>query len=136
MPGSGKRRNTKPSYENPPGLWTDTLGTVETWRAQCASSRHGAAMSNLLHVCLYNTDPGASEELGNVIRSLNFVRLLAEVSTAEELAQILHSSTINLIFFHLDPQANPVVEVIDEVASRHPETAMIALSPLPAAASA
>ncbi len=60
-------------------------------------------MSNLLHVCLYNTDPGASEELGNAIRSLNFVRLLAEVSTAAELNQFLHSSAINLIFFHLDP---------------------------------
>jgi len=85
-------------------------------------------MSNLLHVCLYNTDPTSSEELGNAIRSLNFVRLVAEVSSAEELAQILHSSTINLIFFHLDPRPNPVVEVIDEVASRCPETAMIALS--------
>ncbi|MGB2988032.1 MAG: AAA family ATPase [Phycisphaerae bacterium] len=85
-------------------------------------------MSNLLHVCLYNTDPGATQELGDAIRVLNFVRLVAEVGTPEELATALQEAKVNLVFFHLDPESEPVVEVIDQVSTRYPELALIAIS--------
>ena len=85
-------------------------------------------MSNILHVCLYNTELASSEKLGNAIRSLNFVRLQCEVSTPDELAATLQDTPINLIFFHLDPDPGPVVEVIEHVVARHPNVAMVAMS--------
>lgn len=85
-------------------------------------------MSNLLHVCLYNTEPASSAALRGAIRTLNFVRIIAEVGTAEDLAVTLKGTEVNLIFFHLDPDARPVVEVIDQVASRYPELALVAVS--------
>ena len=85
-------------------------------------------MSNLLHVCLYNTDPAASEELVAAIHGLNFVRLVGEASTPEELASAIHQANVNLVFFHLDPKPAAVIGVIDQVATRHPDVAMIALS--------
>jgi pilus assembly protein CpaE len=85
-------------------------------------------MNNLLYVCLYNTDPEASEELLGAIRTLNFVRLVAEVNTAENLAEALREEGVNLVFFHLDPDSKPVVAVIDQVAARYPGTALVAIS--------
>ena len=79
-------------------------------------------------MCLYNSDPEASEELLRAIGTLNFVRLTAEVKTADDLAEALREERVNLVFFHLDPDPEPVVEVIDQVAARHPELALIALS--------
>jgi len=85
-------------------------------------------MSNLLHVCIYNTDPEASKMLQTQIGNLNFVRLVAEVDNPDELANLLHRATINLIFFHLDPDPDPVVAVIDQVSTKFPELALIAIS--------
>ena len=85
-------------------------------------------MSNLLHVCLYNTDPAASKELVGAIHGLNFVRLVAEVSTPEELASAIQEANVNLAFFHLDPTPAAVLEVIDQVSTRYPDVAMVALS--------
>jgi len=85
-------------------------------------------MSHLIHVCLYNREPEASDELTYALRALNFVRLVSEVHTAEELASTLQHGQVELIFFHLDPNAGDVVEVIDQVSSRFPEIGMIALS--------
>ncbi len=85
-------------------------------------------MSNLLHVCVYNTEPEASKTLQTQICSLNFVRLVGEVGNSDELAQLLHRATVNLVFFHLDPDPEPVVEVIDHVSTKYPELALIAVS--------
>jgi pilus assembly protein CpaE len=85
-------------------------------------------MSNLLHVCLYNTDPAASQELTTRIGALNFVRFVAEVSTPADLAKLLHDSPVNLVFFHLDPQPAAVLEVIEQVSARFHDLALIAIS--------
>ncbi len=85
-------------------------------------------MSNLLHVCLYNTEPAESAALTGAIRTLNFVRIVAEVGTAEDLAESLRGTEVNLIFFHLDPDAESVVDVIDQVSARYPELALVAVS--------
>lgn len=85
-------------------------------------------MSNLLRVCLYNTEPEASQELGSRLRELNFVRLAAEVDNPEKLAQAIEETEISLIFFHLDPDPGPVVDVIDQVAACYPNVALIAVS--------
>ena len=85
-------------------------------------------MSNLLRVCLYNTDPESSRELTDPIRALNFVRLVAEVGNPDNLATALQEHAVNLVFFHLDPDPDPVVDVIDELATRYPELPLIALS--------
>lgn len=85
-------------------------------------------MSNLLHVCLYNTEPESSKALQTQIGGLNFVRLVAEVSNPDDLANLLHRATVNLIFFHLDPHPDPVVEVIDQVSTKFPELALVAIS--------
>jgi pilus assembly protein CpaE len=85
-------------------------------------------MSSLLRVCLYNTEPEASEELRTHINALNFIRLTAEVNTPENLANVLQEGGTNLVFFHLDPKPDAVVEVIDQVSSRFPELALIAIS--------
>jgi pilus assembly protein CpaE len=85
-------------------------------------------MSNLLHVCIYNTEPESSKPLQAQVTALNFVRLVAEVGSAEALAKTLHQATVNLIFFHLDPNAPAVVEVIDHVSTKYPELALIAVS--------
>ncbi len=85
-------------------------------------------MSNLLHVCIYNTDPESAQELRSQIVALNFVRVLADVGTPEALAAALNESGVNLVFFHLDPNADAVVDVIDQVSTRHPELALIAIS--------
>lgn len=88
----------------------------------------GVDMSNLLHVCLYNTDPKSSKELQEHITSLNFARFLGEVGNSEDLARALGSTEVNVIFFHLDPKPEPVLEVIDQVATRYPTIALIAVS--------
>ncbi len=85
-------------------------------------------MSNLLHVCIYNTEPESSKILGTQVSGLNFVRIIAEVGNPEELAKALHESTVNLIFFHLDPNPAAVVEVIDHISTKYPELALIAVS--------
>jgi len=85
-------------------------------------------MSNILQVCLYNTDPESSRELNAKIDTLNFVRVLGEVSTPEDLAAVLLEGEVNLVFFHLDPDPSAVIAVIDQVASRFPELAMVAVS--------
>ena len=85
-------------------------------------------MSNLLRVCLYNTEPEASQELESRLRELNFVRLVAEVDNPETLAQAIQETEVSLIFFHLDPDPGPVVDVIDQVATCYPGVALIAVS--------
>lgn len=85
-------------------------------------------MSNLLHVCIYNTEPESSQELMNHICSLNFIRMVGEVNTLEELNLAITEGGAKLIFFHLDPNTKDVVSVIDHIATRHPELALIALS--------
>jgi len=85
-------------------------------------------MSNLLHACLYNCEASASDELQSQIKGLNFIRLMREVSTPDALASLLHECTINLVFFHLDPNPDAVVDVIDQVSTRYPSLALIAIS--------
>ncbi len=85
-------------------------------------------MSSILQVCLYNQDAESSETLRHSISSLNFVRLVTEVNTPDELAALMRDHEINLLFLHLDPDADSVVEVIDQVSQHHPTVPMIALS--------
>lgn len=85
-------------------------------------------MSNLLHACLYNAEPESSSRLTAHISDLNFVRLATEVSCPQQLADALSSREINLVFFHLDPDPQEVVSVIEQVSTRFPELALIALS--------
>lgn len=85
-------------------------------------------MSHLLRICLYNTDPEVSNELKNAIQELDFGRLVAELNEPEHLAATLHEDGINLIFFHLDPDPDPILEVIEQVSACYPELAMIAIS--------
>ena len=85
-------------------------------------------MSQLLHVCLYNTDSESSRELCAAIQSLSHVRLVAEIDDPDALTDLLASGGTNLIFFHLDPDGSVVVPVIEGVYARHPEVAMVALS--------
>lgn len=85
-------------------------------------------MSNLLHVCIFNAEPESSEALQSAVGDLNFVRVVAEVSSAEDLAQVLASTTVNLVFYHLDPDMGSVVPVIEQVTARYPDIAAIAIS--------
>lgn len=85
-------------------------------------------MSNLLHVCIYNTEPEAAKELRTHISALNFVRVVADVSSPDALAVTLDDSGVNLCFFHLDPNPDEVVRVIDQVSTKYPEVALIAIS--------
>ncbi len=85
-------------------------------------------MSSLLHVCLYNTDSEASPELEDALRSLNFVRLVAETNSPEQLVTTLQDTGINIVFFHLDPRPGLVVEVIDQISAQFPDVALIAIS--------
>jgi pilus assembly protein CpaE len=77
---------------------------------------------------LYNAEAGSSKALQAQIHALNFVRLIGEVGTPDTLAKTLHEATVNLVFFHLDPDPNAVVDVIDQVSTRYPEMALIAIS--------
>lgn len=85
-------------------------------------------MSNLLHVCIYNAEPESSKTLQDHVSALNFVRIVAEVGNAETLARTLHQTTVNLIFFHLDPDPAAVLEVIDQVSTKYHDLALIAVS--------
>jgi pilus assembly protein CpaE len=60
--------------------------------------------------------------------ALNFVRLAADVGTSEDLVATLDEGAINLVIFHLDPDPDAVVEIIDEVSTHFPELASIAIS--------
>lgn len=91
-------------------------------------------MSNSLNVCLYNQEAGSSEELTRHIKNLSHVRFVAEVSSPDALARLLHDSPIRLVFFHLDSDAKAVVEVIEEVATRFQEVALIGIGHTVAAA--
>jgi pilus assembly protein CpaE len=85
-------------------------------------------MSHSLRVCLYNAEPEASEALCEAIGALHFVRLVAEVDGSEALANVLAWNQVNLVFFHLDPDPDAVVTMIDQVATRYPDLALIAIS--------
>lgn len=85
-------------------------------------------MANLLHVCLYNEEAEASDTLLSQIGALNFVRIVAEVGDPETLATSLQGGGINLVFFHLDPDPARVQEVIEQVATKFPGLALIAIS--------
>ena len=85
-------------------------------------------MGNHLHVCLYDASSEGDNELCRAIGELNFVRVGARAGTPEALANVLRDESINLIFFHLDPHADAVVEVIEDVANRYPDLALIAVS--------
>ena len=85
-------------------------------------------MSNLLHVCIYNTEPESSQMLQTQVSSLNFVRIVAEVGCPDALAKVLHQATVNLVFFHLDPHTSEAVQVIDHISTKYPELALIAIS--------
>ncbi|MCH7719752.1 MAG: AAA family ATPase [Planctomycetes bacterium] len=85
-------------------------------------------MKRSLNLCLYNTEPGSSSALREALASLNYVRLEVEVTTPQELAHALSATDISLVFFHLDPDADAVVEVIDEVATQRPDLALMATS--------
>lgn len=85
-------------------------------------------MSNLLHVCIYNTEPKSSQELQAQVSALNFVRIVAEVGCPDAFAKVLSNATVNLVFFHLDPNIAEVVEVIEHVSTKYPELALIAIS--------
>ena len=85
-------------------------------------------MSDFLHACLYNTDPRTSAELNGAIAGLNFVRIKAEVASPDELSDALQQGGINLVFFHLDPEPGPILEVIEQVSMRFSDVALIAVS--------
>ncbi len=84
-------------------------------------------MGQLLHVCLYNNDPDGSAELLAHLQSLNFVRLVPEVSTPDDLATVLQDYEVNLVVFHLDPKPAPIIEVIDQVSTRYPGIALLGI---------
>lgn len=85
-------------------------------------------MSNNLNYVLYNLDPNSSQELTSNLATLSFLRRKGEVTSPESLAEILQENEINLVFFHLDPECAPVLEVIEQVSTRFPDLPMIALS--------
>lgn len=85
-------------------------------------------MSNTLNVCLYNAEPSSSVELTKQIASLNFVRLIGEATGPIELANALAGPGLDIIFFHLDPEPGEVIEIIDQVSTRHSNIALIAIS--------
>jgi len=77
---------------------------------------------------VYNEETEASDTLLSQIGTLNFVRIVAEVSDPEALATSLQGGGINLVFFHLDPNPARVAEVIEHVALKFPSLALIAIS--------
>jgi pilus assembly protein CpaE len=85
-------------------------------------------MNQLIHVCLFNREPDANRVLAKALSELNFVRLEAEVDSAEALGTLLEHARIQLIFFHLDPNPDAVLPVIGDVSVRFPEIGMIAVS--------
>lgn len=85
-------------------------------------------MSSLLHACLYNAEADSSGQLTSHICDLNFVRLTAEATCPEQLAEVLGSGGMNVVFFHMDPNPDDVVAIIEQVATRFPELALIAIS--------
>lgn len=85
-------------------------------------------MESLLKVCLYNTDPDASCELEAPISALNFVRVSGEATNPEQLATLLSENEINVVFFHLDPDSTAILDIIEQVSTRFPNIALIALS--------
>lgn len=84
-------------------------------------------MGNLLQVCLYNSDTNSTPELTKPIRELNFVRFVGEVGSPEKLTEMIEEHEVSLVFFHLNPDPDKVLPIIEEVATRTPEIALIAL---------
>ena len=85
-------------------------------------------MKRSLHLCLYNTEPESSRALHEALAGLNYVCLQVEVGTPQDLAQALSATEIALVFFHLDPDADAVIDVIDKVATQRPDLALMAAS--------
>ena len=85
-------------------------------------------MSNILQVGLFNAEASSSKALSRQIRSLNLIQLVSEVGNEKDLAHLLENSSIQVMFFHLDPNQAKIIELIEQVARRHPDVAMIALS--------
>ena len=85
-------------------------------------------MAKHLHVCVYDASGGSDPLLEQAIRGLNFVRLGARAQTPEELVNVLHDESVNLLFLNLDPDTDAVVDIITDVSSRYPDLALIAMS--------
>ncbi len=76
-------------------------------------------MSNILQVGLFNAEPASSKALSRQIQSLNLIRLVSEVGNEEDLAHLLENSSIDVVFFHLDPHQAEVIELIEQVEHRY-----------------
>ncbi len=85
-------------------------------------------MKRSLHLCLYNTEPASSRALREALAGLNYVRLEVEVSTPQDLAQALGAADMGVVLFHLDPDTDAVIDVIDKVATQRPDLALMAAS--------
>jgi len=85
-------------------------------------------MSEVIQVCLYNTDSEALEELHSHISNLNFIRFVGHVDDEFELLALTSEKNLGLVFFNLDPEPQQVIEVIEQFSARFPEIALVALS--------
>jgi pilus assembly protein CpaE len=85
-------------------------------------------MSSRWRACLYSTDPASAQQLRQQITAGSALQLVEDVDTPEDLAPLLRKREVSAVFFHLDPDPGPVLEVVDQVSIRYPELALIALS--------
>jgi len=85
-------------------------------------------MNSFRRACLYNTEPASSKALREQIGAASTLEVTHEVGTPEQLAELLRKRESKLVFFHLDPDPGPVLEVIDQVSVRYPDLVLIATS--------
>ncbi len=85
-------------------------------------------MRNVRRACLYNTDSASSKALREQISAGSALDVVHEVATLEKLAEVLRLRDAKIVIFHLDPEPEPVLEVLEQVSVRYPDLPLLATS--------
>lgn len=79
-------------------------------------------------VLLFNTDAAASASLRAAISGLPDTKVVTEVSDQSTLTDALRRLTVNILVFHLDPNPEHLIGLVEMVAAQFPKVPIIAIS--------
>jgi pilus assembly protein CpaE len=79
-------------------------------------------------VLLFNADAASSVSLRAAINGLPDTKVITEVSDQASLFDALRRLTVNVVAFHLDPNPDDVIQMVETFAAQFPKIPIIAIS--------
>jgi len=85
-------------------------------------------MAQSLRVLLFNADESYTPELRGILMQQSCVKIVAELDEPSLLPQALEQFPVDLLFVHLDPDVDFVLEIVRQVLESNPTLPAFALS--------